>query len=300
VDKSIASAQFRTQLFDPADLENVKKIQDQYRAQPLSAFLGKSAPKAAPVIDFPRPLSPEAEETSLEFFSLLNFGLQFCPVVPSEKELMKRFAKIGVGGGKPFDASSLSPEMRQALGGGIADAWTTWKEFKRTQVDTGRVTSGDAFGTREFLHGDYLLRFGGALLGIYGLSKEEAMYPGYFIDSAKQKLDGTNRYTLRFAAGELPPVNAFWSLTMYDLPARLLYANSINRYLINSPMLPKLKRDSDGGITLYIQNESPGPDKESNWLPAPKGPFFMVLRLYWPKPEALDGKWKAPPLEQTK
>jgi hypothetical protein len=139
----------------------------------------------------------------------------------------------------------------------------------------------------------------GAVLGIYGNSKDEAIYPVYFIDSSKQKLEGANRYTLRFAPGQLPPVNAFWSLTMYELPASLLYANPINRYLINSPMLPSLKRDGDGGITLYVQNEQPGADKESNWLPAPKGPFFTVMRLYWPKATALDGQWKAPPLQRV-
>ena len=96
------------------------------------------------------------------------------------------------------------------------------------------------------------------MLGIYGNSKEEAIYPVYFVDAGKQKLDGANRYTLRFAPGQLPPVNAFWSLTMYELPASLLFANPLNRYLINSPMLPSLKRDADGGITLYVQNESPG------------------------------------------
>ena len=97
------------------------------------------------------------------------------------------------------------------------------------------------------------------------------------------------------AAGKLPPVNSFWSLTMYELPASLLTENPINRYLINSPMEPDLIRDADGGVTLYIQQDSPGRDKEANWLPAPKGPFFMVMREYWPKPEALDGSWKAPP-----
>ena len=104
---------------------------------------------------------------------------------------------------------------------------------------------------------------------------------------------------MRFAPGQLPPVNAFWLLTMYELPASLLVANPINRYLLNSPMLPQLQRDADGGLTLLIQNESPGKDKEANWLPAPKGPFFMAMRLYWPKQEALDGKWTAPPLKRA-
>ncbi len=93
------------------------------------------------------------------------------------------------------------------------------------------------------------------------------------------------QYRLHFAPGQLPPVNAFWSLTLYELPSSLLSANSINRYLLNSPMLPQFHRDADGGLTFFIQHESPGVDKEANWLPAPKGPFFLVLRLYWPKEE---------------
>ena len=140
----------------------------------------------------------------------------------------------------------------------------------------------------------------GAVLIPYGNSKQEAMYPVYAVDEDGHKLDATeNRYTLRFAPDQLPPVNAFWSLTMYQLPSRLLVTNPLNRYLINSPMLPDLKRDADGGVTLYIQHDSPGKDIESNWLPAPSGPFLMFLRLFWPKPEALDGKWKQPPLQRA-
>ena len=152
------------------------------------------------------------------------------------------------------------------------------------------------FGTREYLKNNYLYRMAAAVLGIYGNSKQEAMYPMYHVDADGQKLDGANRYTLRFAPGQLPPVNAFWSLTMYELPSSLLVANPLNRYLINSPMLPQFKKDADGGLTLLIQNESPGADKEANWLPAPKGPFWMAMRLYWPKAEAIEGKWKQPPV----
>ncbi len=126
------------------------------------------------------------------------------------------------------------------------------------------------------------------------------MYPTYYTDAAGQKPDGSgNRYTLRFAPGQLPPVNAFWSLTLYKQPESLLAANPLNRYLLNSPMLPQFKRDGDGGLTLYIQKDSPGKDKESNWLPAPSGPFSMIMRLYWPKQEALDGTWKHPPLKRA-
>lgn len=287
---------YRTQLFDPGDLDKVKAIQAGYKVQTLSQFEGRPAPVSAPAVNFAKPISPEEERSSLAFFGLLNFILQFCPTNPSETALMARFAKVGIGAGKPFDAASLAPERRKAFEDGMADAWATFKKFKETQLDTGKRTSADSFGTRAYLKGNYLDRMSGAILGIYGNSKQEAMYPAYFVDNEKKPLTGASRYTLRFAPGQLPPVNAFWSLTMYELPASLLYANPLNRYLINSPMLPSLKRDPDGGITLHLQNESPGADRKANWLPAPRGPFFAAMRLYWPKQAALDGKWKAPPL----
>ncbi len=212
---------------------------------------------------------------------------------------MHRFAKIGVGAGQTFDASKLSPETKNAIEGGIGDAWAEFQDLVR-RINKGEVSSGDAFGTREYLKNNYLYRMGAAVIGIYGNTKEEAIYPVYFVDGDKQKLDGSNRYTLRFAKGQLPPVNSFWSLTMYDQPASLLVHNPINRYLLNSTMLSEFKIDNDGGLTLYLQNESPGKDKEANWLPAPKGPFSVILRLYWPKAEALEGKWKAPALTKVK
>jgi hypothetical protein len=285
---------YRTQLFGPDDIENVKKVQAGYKVQTLSAFTGKSAPPPAPAIDFIKPLTVEQERSSLDFFKVLDFVLTLSPTHPSEKAMMARFAKIGVGPGQSFNPDALSPEVRQALGQGMADAWATFKEYKETQLDTGKRSSSDGFGTRAALKGSYLDRMSAAVLGIYGNAKEEAIYPAYFIDASKQPLNGSKRYTLRFAPGQLPPANAFWSLTMYQLPASLLYANPLNRYLINSAMLPALKRDADGGITLYVQTDSPGADKEANWLPAPKGPFFSALRIYWPKPAALNGSWKAP------
>jgi hypothetical protein len=290
-------AAYRTQLFNPGDLDNVKKVQAGYKAQTLSAFLGTTTPKAAPAIDFIKPLTPAQEKTSLQFFNVLNFVLGFCPTNPSETELMARFAKIGVGPGQIFDPGKLSPELKEAIEQGMADAWADFAGLKK-EFDEGKLTSGDVFGTREYLKNNYLYRMGAAVLGIYGNSKLEAMYPTYYVDEAKRKLDGANRYTLRFAPGQLPPVNAFWSLTMYEEPASLLVANPINRYLVNSPMLPQFKRDADDGLTLIIQNESPGKDKEANWLPAPKGAFSMIMRLYWPKAEATEGKWTAPPLKR--
>jgi hypothetical protein len=298
-DTELAFVLYRTQLFNPGDIDNVRKIQAEYRVQTLSAFLGETAPPAPPSIDFPTPLSAEEERTSLTFFDELNFLLQFCPVVPEETELRERFATLGIAAGQQFDPDALAPDIKQAVQEGIADAWKAL-DGVQAEIASGKITSGDLFGTREFLAGNDLLRMAGAALGIYGNSKQEAMYPSYLVDAEGQPLDGAKHdYTLRFAPGQLPPVNAFWSVTMYTAPESLLYANPLDRYLINSPMLPDLIEDADGGITLYIQHDSPGSDKEANWLPAPAAPFQMAMRLYWPKPAALDGTWKAPPLERA-
>jgi hypothetical protein len=298
VETQLGIAAYRTQLLRPSDLDNVKKVQAGYKVQTLSAFLGQPSPPAAPKIDFVKPLTPDQQVTSPEFYGILNFALQFCPTHPSEKDLMARFAKIGVGAGLSFDAGKLAPDMRQAIEAGMADAWQALADLQK-QVDAGEVTSGDMFGTRSYLKNNYLYRFAAAKLGIYGNSKQEAMYPLFTVDAAKEKLDGAKqRYALRFEPGQLPPANAFWSLTMYELPSSLLVANPLNRYLINSPMLSDLKRDADGGLTIRVQHESPGQDSESNWLPAPNGPFWVILRLYWPKDEALDGRWTAPPVNR--
>jgi hypothetical protein len=262
---------YRTQLFNPDDIEDVKKIQAGYKVQPLSAFVGKPAPPTPPAVDFIKPLAAEQERTSLQFFNILNFILQFCPTDPSEKALMGRFAKINIGAGKSFDASSLSPEMRKAFEDGMADAWAAFKEYKETQLDTGKKTSADGFGTRAALKNDYMSRMSAAVLGIYGNSKDEALYPAYFVDARRQPFDGANRYSLRFAPGQLPPVNAFWSLTMYELPASLLYANALNRYLINSSMLPTLKRDADGGISCTSRTSRRVPTRKRTGCPRRRG-----------------------------
>lgn len=295
----IASAQFRTQLFNAEDLDHVKTIQQQYVVRPLSAFLGQPAPKAAPPIAFKKPLTPVAQKSSLAFFGLMNFALQFCPIHPSEQELRARFARIGIGSGLAFDEAALRSEIRTALQQGIADAWADFAGVAK-RVEKGEVTSGDLFGTREYLKNNYPYRMTAAVLGIYGNSKQEAMYPAYYVDADGQKLDGAHRYTLRFAPGQLPPVDAFWSLTMYEQPASLLVANPLDRYLLNSTMLPTFRRDADGGLTLHLQNASPGKEREDNWLPGPRGPFSAILRLYHPRADALDGKWTPPALSRQR
>ena len=163
-------------------------------------------------------------------------------------------ARIGVVPGQPFDTAALSADMQAALQAGIDDA--------NAAIAADVATLGNAsvlFGSREFLQGRYFDRAVGAKYGIYGNAKEEAIYVAYNTDAAGQPLDGSGAgYTLHFAEGELPPVNAFWSVTVYDGKTQLLVANPINRYLINSPMLPDLKKDADGGLTIYLQHADPG------------------------------------------
>ena len=177
----------------------------------------------------------------------------------------------------------------------MADAWAEFGAFKASDIDTGKVTSGDVFGTREFLKNNYLYRMAGAVLGIYGNSKEEAMYPVYFVDSRRREARRDRRRptpcALRLADCRRSTPSGRSRSTSFR--RSLLYANPLKRYSINSPMLPDLKRDADGGLTLHVQHASPGPERESNWLPAPNGPFLMVLRLYLPKQEALERRLEA-------
>ena len=299
-DTELGTIIYRTQLFNPADIDNVKAIQAKYKVQTLAAYLGE-APKTYPEVTWMKPITPAEEKTSLEFFNIMNYVMNFCPTNPSEVALMERFAKIGIEAGKTIDFSTLSPEVKGAMEAGMKEVWTvTFPEIMK-KFDKGEITSGDVFGTRAYLKNNYLYRMAAAVLGIYGNSKEEAIYPFYAVDADGNKLDAaTNNYTLTFNEGDFPPVNAFWSLTMYSAPQSLMVANPINRYLINSPMLPELKKNADGGVTLYLQNESPGKDLESNWLPAPKGPFRTIMRLYWPKPAAYNGTWKKPEIQLVK
>ncbi len=283
----------RTQLFNPGDLDNVKRIQGGYQVRTLSAYLGE-APKPAPEPAWKLPLSAEDQRTSPEFFGMLGYLLQFCPAHPSEVALRERFAKIGIVPGKPLDTKALPAAIQQALRDGMADGQRAI-DARRAELD-GKIDT--LFGTREFLHNDYIGRAVGAQAGIGANSRDEALYPLYAADADGKPLDGREgRYTLKFKT--LPPVNAFWSLTAYELPSQFLISNPLDRYLINAPMLPGLTRDPDGGLTIYIQSDSPGADKEANWLPAAKGPFMLAMRYYLPKPELLDGEWTSPPVERA-
>ena len=296
---------FRTQLFNPTDMPNVIKIQEGYKMQPLSAFLKQPAPSAAPTINFPK-INKELAKTG--FFEYLAFQLQFAPAGPEEKAIREKLARLGVEAGKPFDFKALSPEQKAAVVEGMKAG-----ETKVTEAvsDAGKDINGwritDPNGDRAFFNGDWLKRSVAAQAGIYGNDSAEATYPITRVDVDGEPLDGSKHsYTLTFPAGQTPPVNAFWSVTMYDGKSQLLIKNPINRYLINSPMLPNMKKNADGSLTLYIQKDSPGADKEANWLPAPNDTIYLVMRLYWPKSEPPsilppgEGTWKPPGIVKAK
>ena len=292
-------AAYRTQLINPADMPNVIKVQSGYKVRPLSAYLGQPAPAAAPAINFPK---INAEMVKTGFFDYLDFALQFAPATPEEAAIRAKLARIGVGPGKKFDFKDLSLEHKAEVGLGMKEGETKIEKYLNAgmkNINGWKV--GSLFGDAAFYNGDWLKRAAAAKGGIYGNNAVEAMYPLTKTLANGEELDGSkHNYTLTFAAGEFPPVNAFWSVTMYDGKTQFLIKNPIDRYLINSPMLPGMKKNADGSVTLYIQKDSPGTDKESNWLPAPDGPIYLVMRLYWPKatpPSILppgEGTWKPP------
>jgi hypothetical protein len=283
-------------------MENVKKVQAGYKVQTLSALLNQPPPTAASEITWPRFDKQSAESDP---FTYLNFLLQFCASAgPAEveKPLRARFARIRIEAGKPFSLDRLSPDQQEELKQGVRSGYEKIKQRVSTLGrDENGWRVGAAFGGRDFYRGDWLLRSAAAMAAIYGNDAAEALYPMLSKDSEGNPPDcSKNRYTLTFPKGQLPPANAFWSVTMYDGKTQLLVENPIHRYLINSPMLPELKNNEDGSLTIYIQKDSPGKDKESNWLPAPDGPIFVVMRLFWPKEEALNGKWQPPPVKLAK
>ncbi len=297
-------AGYRTQLFGPNDLDNVKKVQAGYKVQMLSAYLKQPPPPAAPTIDFPK-IDKELVKTN--FFDYLDVALQFAPAQDNEKEIRAKLARIGIGPGKTLDFKDLPLEQKLEIGLGMKEGQ---RKVDEAVAHVGKTINGWRVsglpGDSAHYNGDWLKRAVAAQAGIYGNDPEEATYPFTRVDSDGQTLDGSkHNYTLTFPAGQLPPVNSFWSLTMYDGKSQLLIENPINRYLINSPMLPAMKTNADGSLTLYIQSKSPGADKEANWLPAPNGPIYLVMRLYWPKttpPSILpagEGTWQPPGLKRV-
>jgi hypothetical protein len=290
-----AYALFRTQLFNMADLPKVNEIQAGYHAEPLSAYLHQPAPPAASAVNWPKPA--DIATPSPAIFSIVNFLFQFCPPDPSENDLLARFAKLNIGPGQTFDFSKCSPDVQQAITEGVNDSKADLAMVIK-KADSDEVSSGDMFGSRDFLKDNYVYRFVGAKLGLYGNSKQDALYFSYFNDVNHQTPDAAkSSYELHFAKDDLPPTKAFWSLTMYDGKTQLLVANPLKRYLLNSTTLKSYKYAPDGSLTIYISHTNPGPAKQSNWLPAPDGPFYCVLRVYLPGDTVLNGSWKKPQMQ---
>ncbi|MGC6369782.1 DUF1254 domain-containing protein [Pseudomonas sp. K2I15] len=298
-ESNIAYALYRTQLFDEKDLGKVKLIQGGYKVQTLSNYVNQPKPTKPPKIAWPKPTPTMSD--SVHLFRYLNFMLGYAAPQDSEKDVLARFAKIGVEAGKPFDLKALTAEQRKALEDGIADGKAEFAAFKKDKIDTQQVSGADLFGNRDHLQNNYLYRYAGASTHMFGNSSDEAAYMRYSIDSEGKPANGARHsYTLHFAKDQLPPTDAFWSLTMYDAKNKLLAPNLKKRYLLNSRMLPNFKLDADGGLTLLVAHHEPPKNEQSNWLPAPPGPFYALLRIYLPKPEVGNGQWKQPPLTPIK
>jgi len=289
----------RTQLNGPDDLPAVHAIQQQYEAAPLSAFLGESAPPAAPELNFPawRPTTAQ----SAGFVGYLNFLLGQVEVHPDEQAMIDGWSAIGVSPGGAFDPQTLDPAIQNAMEQGVRDAL---EEIEAKMGDLGErrqgwSLTGDVFGAPDKMRGRYLDRAAAAMFGLYGNSLEEAYYPTVTMDADGEPLDASkHNYVLHFDADEIPPARSFWSATMYQLPSMLLVHNPISRYSIGD-RTAGLQYGNDGSLTLYFQHDNTGGARSSNWLPAPDGPFDVVLRIYWPESGALNPLYVPPPVRKA-
>lgn len=297
-------ALFRTQIFNPDDIENVRKIQRGYRLETLSEKRRQPSPPPVQIIKFQKIRKKLLRKN---FFQHLAFALQFAPAQFVELDAHAKLAKLGVGPGRTFDFKDLSLKRKLEITLGILAGD---RKIDRAIADTDVVMNGwriaASFGDDDFYNGNWLLRAAAAKTDFYGNDPVEAVFPFTQNDSDGRILDGGKHdYTLTFAVGQLPPTNAFWSLTMYDARSRLLIRNPINRYLVNSSIVPKMKTSPNGSLTIYIQHKPPGPDRKDNWLPAPKGPMLLGMRLYWPKAEPPsilpigEGSWQPPGVERV-
>ncbi|WP_456311587.1 DUF1254 domain-containing protein [Pseudomonas shirazensis] len=284
----------RTQLHSPQDVANLKKIQQQYKLTPLHLYTNQPAPPEKKY-NMPLPAWNEADYSSPKFINVLNSLLQYTTEDSSEKELRARFAKIGIQPGVPYDSSKYPPQTIAAIEKGIDQG----KKELESKIDN-LTDSGSLFGTRASLKNNYLNRAIAAAAGLYGNTKEEAVYTGSSTDKDNQPLTGSNKYTLRFSKDQLPQAKYFWSITMYNLPKRFLVPNPISRYSIGNKS-KGLKYESNGDLIFYLQAASPGKEKESNWLPTPKTERFMfVMRIYGPQADVINNVWKMPLAEKVK
>ncbi len=285
-------SQFRTQLYDADDLGRVREIQSGYAVQPLSVYVGGEAPPAVPEVEWPE-ISRETAQAN--FWSTFNFLLQFAPPLAWEEDVRGHFAQIGVAPSAGWPATEISRDLERVV---IATGNATRAEIGETLLR--EVTSSRGlFGSPEAMRGQYMQRALGAMGGLYGLEEAEALYETYLLDAQGARLNAaTGNYEMRFTDKQLPPAEAFWSVTLYD-GDKFLFENALDRYLINSSMLEQLKANENGDIVLYLQHAKPGPGDETNWLPAPAGEFGVVLRIYLPGRSAIDGTWTAPPINRV-
>jgi hypothetical protein len=287
----------RTQLLGSDDAIALGAIMRRYRIEPYAVFSGGSAPDLAP---FDWPVWDDEASRDERFVRYLNGLLPLCqPPSPDEADVLERFARIGIGPGRPADFETLPSETREAIAAGVAAARD---DLAATSKSLGRMVNGwssmKAFGTRSDYAGDYLRRAAEAMVGWGGNDQAEAFYPMARVDGDGAPFDGNASYTLRFE--RMPPVRAFWSVTMYDTSydgtGGYLVENPIDRYLINA-LTEGLIHDDDGSLTITMQRSQPeDPVARANWLPTPDGPFYLAMRLYWPEAAALDGSWEPPPV----
>jgi len=295
----------RTQLMDENDLVNVKAIQDSYQITGLSSFMGKEPIKSDKIENYIE--WNDGDEYTTASFKYFNFMLNLTSPIASEVELRNKFAKLGIGTESGFDINDFDEETQKAIEEGVIEGLKDINDFAAEATSTDPLASTKTLGTRDFLTKSakenynldnfYLMRAVAAKVGLYGNSAKEAIYPTYLMEAPGVPFDASKyNYTLTFKKDELPPVKAFWSFSMYDGITQLFINNELNRYLLTSNMLKDFVYNEDGSLTFYIQKDAPEEGLKSNWLPAPDGPFYAVMRLYGPKKEALSGEWKTPPL----
>jgi hypothetical protein len=283
----------RTQLLGDADLPNVVALQDQMSVQPLADWLGREYRSSTPTpgLDPIPPVDVRARPT-VQALRVLAWMLRFMPTLPEHAEVRSALATVGIGGGDPtaLDEVLADPgrvaQLEAGLDAGLDDVLARAR---------GVRSSAEIFGSREQLGHDDLSRAAGAYLGILGNAAEEYLGVGYQADAHGRPLVGSTAYTITFPPGGLPPVDAFWSITLYDAD-RFLYPNALNRYLLGSRDLPQMHRAEDGTLTLVLQHAAPQESLLTNWLPCPAGLFHLAFRTYQPGEAIRTGAWEAPPV----
>ena len=289
----------RTKTDGPPDYAAVHKIQAGYKITPLSEWGKPAKPVEAridPSIDMKTP--PKIQVDTMaggKYFTYASEILKVNPPHITDEPIIAQMKRIGIEPGKSFDVAKIDPAVKKAIEAApeAAQKLMEWKVATLARVANGWSMNTDTMG----VYGNYYLKRAIVTqLGLGANLPEDAIYPLNLADDTGKPLDGANKYTINFDKGRAPPVNAFWSVTLYD-PQGFQVANSLNRFAVSSWM--PFKTNPDGSLTLYFQNENPGKDKEANWLPAPKGAFNQTMRLYSPQSDALTGKWNPPPVTRV-